>query len=332
METTYPGCREIVERAYRLKNMPEDSIAVILASICEKTLKQYDSALRKWWNFYLSHKLSPFLPDIPNIVKFLSDEFVNGAKYGTLNSVRSAISLIVGPEIADDFRVKRFFKGVYNMRPNKPKYDFTWDPHTVPTFYSKQPDNKDLSLKDISKKLLTLLALITAHRMQTFSLIELDNIDLQEEKIIIKIPKRIKTSGLNKCQPAPIIPFFKTNCKVCAASALVSYLEKTREIRGAEKRLFISFKSPHKAVTPQTLSHWVVDSLSAAGIDTSVYSAHSTRHASTSAANRQGVSIDIIRKTAGWSESSFTFAKFYNKEISQNREEFANAIYTCAEN
>ena len=50
MEAAYPGCREIVGRAYRLKGMPEDSIAVILASISEQTQKQYNSALKKCGN------------------------------------------------------------------------------------------------------------------------------------------------------------------------------------------------------------------------------------------------------------------------------------------
>lgn len=327
METAYPGCREIVGRAYRLKHMPEDAIEIILASTSEKTQKQYNSALKKWWTFCLSQNLDPFSTDIPNIVKFLSQEFLSGVKYDTLNATRSAISLIMGPDIAEDHRVKRFFKGVYNIRPNQPKYALTWDPQIVLRYFSDQPNNEVLSLKDLSKKLLTLLAIITAHRMQTFSVIELDNIEIRAENVIIKIPKRIKTSGLNRHQPALVIPFFRENCKVCAASALVSYLEKTREIRKSEKRLFISFKTPHKAVSSQTLSHWVCDSLSLAGIDTSVFSAHSTRHASTSAVSRQGISIDVIRRTAGWSKTSCTFARFYNREISQNREEFANALY-----
>lgn len=49
------------------------------------------------------------------------------------------------------------------------------------------------------------------------------------------------------------------------------------------------------------------------GIDINTSTAHSNRHASTSIAYKRGVDIDTIRRTAGWSKDSLTFAKFYNK-------------------
>jgi hypothetical protein len=59
--------------------------------------------------------------------------------------------------------------------------------------------------------------------------------------------------------------------------------------------------------------------MSLAGIDTSVYSPHSTRAASVSAACRSSVKIQDILKTAGWS-STFYFVKFYNKPIASTSE------------
>ena len=54
--------------------------------------------------------------------------------------------------------------------------------------------------------------------------------------------------------------------------------------------------------------------LTETGIDTSVFSAHSTGAASTSAAHIKGISIDKILATAGWSTES-TFCRFYRKPI-----------------
>ena len=56
-----------------------------------------------------------------------------------------------------------------------------------------------------------------------------------------------------------------------------------------------------------------------AGVDTSVYQAHSCRHAATTAANIQGVSLDTIIKSASWSNDS-TFFRFYKKDISDGYE------------
>ena len=61
-------------------------------------------------------------------------------------------------------------------------------------------------------------------------------------------------------------------------------------------------------------------------VDTSVFTAHSTRHASTSAAKRRGVDLDLIRKTAGWTKNSQTFARFYNREIVSDNRQFALSI------
>lgn len=212
--------------------------------------------------------------------------------YGTLNSYKSAVSLVVGPGITDDFRLKRFMKGAFNLKPVDPKYDITWDPQILLNLFNKKGDNKDLSLKDLTKKIISLLAIITAHRMQTFSLIEINNIEILSDKILIKIPKIIKTSGPNSLQPLLVIPFYKDNCKVCTANTLVSYLDRTKEIRQSKPFLFISFEKPYRRVGSQSLSRWVTESLSEAGLDTNVFTAHSTRHASTLSAKNKGISLD----------------------------------------
>ena len=94
-----------------------------------------------------------------------------------MNSYRSAISLLVGPEMAKDDRMMRFFRGLNNLRPSEPIYDTTWDPKIVLDHISSLPNNKEISIRDLGKKLTTLLVLLTAHRMQTFSLIEKKNIE-----------------------------------------------------------------------------------------------------------------------------------------------------------
>ena len=67
--------------------------------------------------------------------------------------------------------------------------------------------------------------------MQTFSLIRTENIEVFEDKIIIKIPDVIKTTGKNRLQPVLRIPFFKENLKICPASALSEYVSSTKLIK-----------------------------------------------------------------------------------------------------
>lgn len=79
--------------------------------------------------------------------------------------------------------------------------------------------------------------------------------------------------------------------------------------------LLLTYKKPHKRASSQSISRWINLTMAESGVDVSVFSAHSTRHASTSAVASAEVSIDLIRKTAGWSYSSQTFAKFYNRPV-----------------
>lgn len=57
-----------------------------------------------------------------------------------------------------------------------------------------------------------------------------------------------------------------------------------------------------------------------------IFSAHSTRHAATSAAYVKGISLETIRRTAGWSQGSQMFARVYNRPI-ETKEEFAKAVF-----
>ena len=54
--------------------------------------------------------------------------------------------------------------------------------------------------------------------------------------------------------------------------------------------------------------------LSASGIDTGMFGAHSTRSASASAARAAGVSIDTIMGTADWRQET-TFRQFYDRQV-----------------
>ena len=74
--------------------------------------------------------------------------------------------------------------------------------------------------------------------------------------------------------------------------------------------LFLSYIKPHKPVSIDRIAHWMKDLLKKAGIDVSVFKAHSVRGASTTAARNKGVYIGDILHTANWSSDS-TFHQFY---------------------
>nr|XP_049705912.1 uncharacterized protein LOC126056540 [Helicoverpa armigera] len=297
------------------------------ASLSNNTMKQYDTGLKRWFLFCQSHSVDLYEASVPNIIYFLTKQFNNGAQYGTLNSYRSALSLIIGSRIGTDDRIIRLFKGFYKLRPPLPRYNETWNPSIVLNYLSQCYPNDKLDLECLTKKTVALIALVTAHRVQTISKINIKNISVNSDHISIKIPDLIKTSRIGSTQPCLHLPFFSQQPEICPAEALRAYISKTQTIRGAQENLFISYKSPYNSVNSQTLSRWIKNVLCDSGVDTSKFKAHSTRHASTSAALRSGVSIDLIRKTAGWSGSSSVFARFYQRPVlTDNANDFAVSV------
>lgn len=298
----------------------------MLASFSNSTIKQYNISLKLWWDFCMVNKIDIFNPPKKDVLTFLTVQFTKGCAYGSLNSHRSALSALIGNNIGSDDCIKRLLKGAYKLKPTRPKYNQTWNPQLVLNHISTWPPNEELSLEKITKKLVILLAICTAHRMQTLSLIKVENIMFLDSGIKINISDIIKTSAPRREQPTLYLPYFRENTIICPAKTLSDYVSMTRNVRTENKgSLLLTYKKPHKAATTQSISRWVKQVLSESGVDTSVYGAHSTRHASTSAARLSGVSIETIRKTAGWTSTSNSFARFYNRTI-VNDGEFAQAV------
>ncbi|KAF9405429.1 hypothetical protein HW555_013825 [Spodoptera exigua] len=144
------------------------------------------------------------------------------------------------------------------------------------------------------------------------------DISRTDSQMRIKITDLIKTSRVGSQQPVLILPFFNQKPAICPARTLLYYLNVTGSLCGTSKGLFIGLKKPHGSVSSQTLSRWIRSTLMASGVDVAAYGAHSARHAATSAALRAGVSLDAIRRTAGWTASSETFFRFYNRPLDGN--------------
>ena len=169
-----------------------------------------------------------------------------------------------------------------------------------------------------------LIALVTGQRCQSIHLMDLTSMQKTNEKFRFIINKIIKTSGPGKRQPVLFLPKFTPNDKRCVYSYIEEYIDGTAILRGSQTGLFISIFKPHKVVTSSTISRWVKTGLGEAGIDTSVFAAHSTRSASSSAAKRASTPLSSILRAGTWASSS-TFRLFYEKPI-DNEDNFALAI------
>lgn len=295
-------------------------------SLSSSTMKQYNSTLKMWWKFCNDRKFSPFTGNISQVISFLQNILTSTTNiYTSFNTHRAALSLITSTNLGESLLLKRFLKGIFKLRPPRPKYNCTWDPQQVLNYLENLESND--SLKALSSKLITLLALATGQRIHTLSLISCDNISIVPTGIKIRIPALVKTSRAGSFQPYLDLPYFLHRPKLCVASTLQEYMEKTKSFRSSlDEKLFFTSKPPYRPASKQTLSRWVKETMINAGIDSDLFSPHSTRHASTSAALRKGLSLDKIRKTAGWTDKSSIFARFYNRPL-LNNEQFLDTVF-----
>ncbi|XP_044585057.1 uncharacterized protein LOC123265399 [Cotesia glomerata] len=324
---TYPGCRQAISQALLGKGMPKEAVEILLASLADSTLKNYNGTLKLWWNWNDESDGNPYEVSGEKILKFLTKRFSDGVGHSTINLARAALSLISSEDVSNNPLISRFVKGASKIRPGGPKYESTWDVDPVLAKLESWAPVEELSPKKLTEKLVVLLALGTAHRCQTLALIKISNIITSESEVEIRIPERIKTSRPGAPQPVLSLPFFQNKPELCIARTLNQYVTVTKDLRGSNDSLFISLNKPYGSVKSETIARWIRTALESLGVDKR-FTAHSTRHASTSRAHEKGVSIDEIKKVAGWSKNSKVFADFYHQPINIRDKNFAEAVLT----
>lgn len=90
--------------------------------------------------------------------------------------------------------IKKFLKGTFRIKPVFPKYNDTWDPKNVLDYLSGFFPLSTLNFKDLTYKLITLMALITSQRIQTFSLLKITDINKDDDSITIVTQAFLKSS------------------------------------------------------------------------------------------------------------------------------------------
>ena len=265
------------------------------------------------------------------LVNFLNKLFQENLGYSGLNTARSAVSSIditnTSGDLGTNPLVKRFLAGAFNIKPTFPKSTISWDTSVVLRHIKGCKQACDLSLKELTLKLTMLLALLTAQRVQTLSLLDVSHMVLSKDKVIFKITSLLKQTRPGVHLNDIILTRFQSCRRLCVVTVLIEYIKRTKDLR-QDSGLLISFQKPHKRVTRSTIARWLKMVLAQCGIDKQ-YGAHSTRGASTSKAKFLQVPIDTIMKSAGWSSRS-TFSKHYHKPI-QQFDQFANSILQASD-
>ena len=221
-----------------------------------------------------------------------------------------------GCDVGQHPLVTRLLKGAFNDRPPLPRYSSTWDVQVALNYIESLGDNCNLSLKLLTWKTVMLMALTRPTRSADLSKLDLKTRSFRTEGIEFSPTNLAKQSRQGKPICGFLFPSFPERQELCPVWSIREYERRTLSIRGDETRLFLTIIRPHHAATSSTIARWLKEVLKAAGIDTSIFSAHSVRGASSSKAANMGVTTNDILRAANWSSES-VFQKFYHKPMEE---------------
>ncbi|XP_063312459.1 integrase/recombinase xerD homolog [Pelobates fuscus] len=301
-------------RSWNLEEVSQTTLSLLAESWAPGTRRAYGSAWRKWSDWCMGQSMDPISASTEAVLQFLTLLFEAGKAFRTINLYRSAISAghmgLDGTPIGKHALICRLLKGIRLTRPPQTRYSSFWDVNVMLRLIESWPMNQELSLKQLSAKLLMLFCLLSCKRVADVRALDWHARVFTPNEVSFNISRRTKSSTKEASYPA-----LPDNPNLCPVLCLKEYEHRTASLRpGQIHPLFISFKRPHLPVSTATLARWIKWLLSMAGIDTSIFSAHSVRGAMASKASMLGCKLEDILRAADWSNES-TFRNFYLRPV-----------------
>ena len=256
----------------------------------------------KWIGWCRKKQIDLFQASVDHVANFLTDCYNEGKGYSTINTYRSALSTTLSsvndkPSIGSHPLIVRLLKGIYLLKQPTPRYSSTWDVSEVTDYLKTLAPLNELSLKSLTLKTVMLCALASAQREQTLCALDLNCMTESQNSISFIETECLKTSKPRKSLD---VSFSSSDCAlICPVTVLKEYISRTAALRVSDNsmfvsKLFLSFIKPHNPVSTATVARWIKSVLQSAGIDTSVFKAHSVRGAATSHAYVTGVPVSQI--------------------------------------
>ena len=160
-----------------------------------------------------------------------------------------------------------------------------------------------------------LLWILSGQRGQSVRLIDIRNVEINKNFVKIRYGDILKTTRPGFQQNEIKLKAYAPDRRICITTVLSECIaQRNRRCSQDCTQLFITTQKPYRAAAASTIARWVKDVMREAGLDIKKFTPHSIRAASTSAAMRNGIPIDSILATAGWTKES-TFRKYYNKPL-----------------
>ena len=324
-----------LRQSYTSRGISSQGSDLMLASWRDKTNSNYGSSFSKWAGWCQQRGRDPLTGPIEDVVNFLAKLYSEGYKYQSLNAYRSAISstheYVDGVSVGSHPTVTRLLQGAFNSRPPQPRYSSFWDVGMVIQHIKGLGVNKDLSLKQLTMKTAMLLALTRPSRSADLSKLNLQTRSFKSNGVVFRPTHLAKQSRSSRPMADFFFPSFAKDTTICPVATLRAYEKRTERFQvdlpgDSRFQLFLSWIGQHTPVSSSTIARWLKCLMAEAGVDISIFKAHSIRGASCSTAAGVGVTTKDILDAADWS-SEGTFQKFYCRVLKKDdRTTFGTAV------
>lgn len=258
----------------------------------------------------------------------MTEEFERGLGYSAINTARGALSTILrieGFAAGAHPVVVRFMKGVFNLRPCQPRYTKMWDASKVLKFLRTLSPVKHLSLKNLTLKLVMLIALTNAARSQTIHMLNVNKLIKEKSQFVLQVDSLLKQSRPGFDCSVVKLKCYPPDRRLCVYTVMKEYLHRTKKLRKEpNKKLLISYIKPHGPVSKDTVSRWIRTVMNRSGVNLDIYGPHSVRSASVSKARDNNVPVNVIMKQAGWTVEK-TFQKYYSLTV-EKESQYEHAV------
>ena len=207
------------------QNVSRTTQYILLSSWRKSTRGRYNSVLQQWHDFCGREETNYLLPDVTSVLKFFTELYGKGCQYSSITLAHSALASVVilrgYATLSDHPLIKCFIKGVFHLRPPKPKYS-SGDADILLRYWQKIEDNSQLNLLELSKKVTTLLVLLHGLRKSKIVTFYITLITMSNDTCIFYPSELLKHHQHGHPRHKFIYKKFK-NSKLCPMAATKEY-------------------------------------------------------------------------------------------------------------
>lgn len=243
---------QVIRRSLQESEISPDIVDIIMHSWRDSTQKQYKVYITKWLQFCSERKIDPLHPTVTAVLSFLHCLFKSGLSYSALNIARSAVSNIdmcdndalSHTPVGKHFLVCRYLRGVFNKLKPVLKYNNMWSVDNVLDYLSLFWPLHEINLKELTLKLVMLIALTTGQRCQTLTFLDTSEQYRQKNDTCFNFAL---TEHIKQDKPGKVfgnVRLYKYPVReLCVYETLDYYLQATEKLRNSSK-LLVSYIKP----------------------------------------------------------------------------------------